>query len=207
MATYKDGLLTGKPKSCPFAQPGVGCCVTLHDQRYRKTGPVHSLAVLRCHVHQRSFTVYPLGFTPYARRQFLSGEAVFAEPSFMEVVNEAATQPLWGSSMEPPPRYWRTQARLVARVVALFGVVKNTLNEEGALSRGLFLSDLYRLRAAHGLKDHARMIVRLAVGRTLRELLLLGFRAALWGRPLWLDLTLQTIVSMTLTGEQRGPSG
>lgn len=205
MGDYKEGVLTVVPVECPFAESGVGCCVRRHDRRYRKTGPVHPLAVLRCHVHLRSFTVYPQGFTPYARRQLLSGESAFDEPSYVAVVTEAATQPLWGSSIGPPPRYWRTQARLVARVEALFGVVTNTLNEEVALSHGLFLSTLQQLRMAHGLKTRAGFIVRLVTGRTLHELLLLGYKAGLWGEPLWWDPLLQTLVSMTLTGEPRGP--
>lgn len=49
---------------CPY---GEGCRISQHDSRRRKTGPSHALSVKRCHVHERYFTVYPLGLQRLAR--------------------------------------------------------------------------------------------------------------------------------------------
>lgn len=51
---------------CPF---GEGCRVRHHDVRERQTGPQIGLAVCRCEVHERYFTVYPPGHVPYGRQR------------------------------------------------------------------------------------------------------------------------------------------
>ncbi len=65
---------------CPY---GEGCRISHHDCRPRKTGPGHPLAVKRCHVHGRYFTVYPPGQVPYGRQRIApvtsAGLAVGAE--------------------------------------------------------------------------------------------------------------------------------
>ena len=67
-------------EECPF---GEGCRVGQHDTRHRKTGPAVPLAVCRCGVHERSFTVYPPGYAPYARQRIAplaaGGQVVGAE--------------------------------------------------------------------------------------------------------------------------------
>ena len=66
---------------CPY---GEGCRITSHDYRVRKTGPEHPLAVKRCHLHERYFTVYPPGQVPYGRQRIApvtsSGFLIDAEP-------------------------------------------------------------------------------------------------------------------------------
>lgn len=67
-------------EECPF---GEGCRVGPHDVRQRKTGPPVPLAVWRCGVHERYFTVYPPGYAPYARERIApvapGGQVVGAE--------------------------------------------------------------------------------------------------------------------------------
>jgi len=67
---------------CPF---GEGCRVRHHDVRERKTGPGIALAVCRCEVHERYFTVYPPGHVPYGRQRLaplsVGGQVVAGAPS------------------------------------------------------------------------------------------------------------------------------
>ena len=53
---------------CPWSRGGQECRLSPHSLRARKTGPQFPLRVMRCHLHDQYFTVYPVGFVPYARR-------------------------------------------------------------------------------------------------------------------------------------------
>ena len=53
---------------CPWSRGGEECRLSPHSLRVRKTGPKFPLWVMRCPLHDQYFTVYPVGFVPYARR-------------------------------------------------------------------------------------------------------------------------------------------
>ena len=53
---------------CPWSRGGEECRLSPHSLRARKTGPKFPLRVMRCHLHDQYFTVYPVAFVPYARR-------------------------------------------------------------------------------------------------------------------------------------------
>lgn len=57
------------PACCPAGAESRDppCRIGVHDWRKRKAGPDFPLAVVRCHRHQVSFTLYPPGFGPYRR--------------------------------------------------------------------------------------------------------------------------------------------
>ena len=62
-------------RQCPFAAGADPCRLWRHSERERKTGPRPTVHVYRCLTHDRFFTVYPVGFTPYARERFAPVEA------------------------------------------------------------------------------------------------------------------------------------
>lgn len=77
-------------KECPY---GEGCRITGHGFRHRKSGPGHPLAVKRCQVHERYFTVYPPGHVPYGRQRISP-----VTSAGLEVLAESA-QTRWRGSL------------------------------------------------------------------------------------------------------------
>lgn len=183
-AAYVHGQLLASILDCPLAQSGVACAVARHHLRSRKTGPAHPLAVLHCRVHEHSFTVYPYGFVPYARRQLVDGPVQHDVPSLMEVIDHAATGgPHDRTAAGDPVGSWSTQLRLVDLVSRLFGL--------GSLDDGLRVSnafavpltDLVAAANTRGVRARATALRVLAADFSLDDLLALGAFMGCWGRP------------------------
>lgn len=61
-------LVASLPSSCPWHVASDGACrVWMDHLRERKTGPCFALAVVRCGLHGKAFTLYPPGHVPYGR--------------------------------------------------------------------------------------------------------------------------------------------
>lgn len=56
------------PDRCACGEDGHTCRIQRHELRERKEGPDHRLLVIRCVTHERYFTLYPPGWTPFSRR-------------------------------------------------------------------------------------------------------------------------------------------
>ena len=65
----QDGVLRpDKPGCCPRSRShGRTCEIVFDHWRSRASGPEFALAVYYCCTHDCAFTVYPLGWVPYAR--------------------------------------------------------------------------------------------------------------------------------------------
>jgi hypothetical protein len=154
MPYIADALGVPKPKKplkCPFVGDGdPGCIIYIERRRPRICGITFPLAGMRCKTHKASFTVYPPGWTPYARSPLISvdhnGHAV--EPkaevsgwidTVFEAAVDASNNHLWSEELELGPtesddcvtaQSRRTQRRHVAGVMRLFGFnVAATLRE------------------------------------------------------------------------------
>jgi hypothetical protein len=134
------------PTRCLCADgAGPGCRITVHHLRERKTGPAFPVAVLKCKVHGRAFTLYPLGHVPYGRVA-VAPVSVDGEPLRpasgadsddgnlrSRPGRDGWSQTLFGAALdaasgEPWPREaengacWETQRRHLAEAARIFGI-------------------------------------------------------------------------------------
>lgn len=64
-----DGLVTPEaPKVCPLSVSGDDCHIVADKVRHRICGPGFDLRAYCCKRHRSYFTLYPPGWTPYARK-------------------------------------------------------------------------------------------------------------------------------------------
>jgi len=199
---------------CTRAVESGRCSISKHAWRNRKTGPGFPLRILQCRTHAHYFTVYPLGFTPYARqalaplasavRAAASGSPSISSP-WDRTVFEAAVRAaegklglrdvIHGDPVEP--RY-ATGRRRTQRAGLLLGLGTQT-DERVAevVAQSLSLLGLDH-RAARQAFSHARtrrdqgaaiismLHVLPTAGALETRLLGAGFLVGLWGRPaLW----------------------
>ena len=64
-------LLSQPAARCPSADDQSRCQLSVHAYSTRLKCPYGRLVRLRCSTHESTFTVYPPGLTPYARRLHL----------------------------------------------------------------------------------------------------------------------------------------
>ena len=190
IGAYADGALFDVPTECPCRGPEGPCDVVVHALRARKTGSSHPLAVCRCHVHGLSFTIYPPGFVPYARRPLLDASLVVSSateaPSFASVAGEAAIGVAWcRASAGGSPRWWPTQTRLLRRLGWAVGAFAGTARDMVAVAVGLPLRLLAAVTDAVGFRARGRALTDVleALGGDLDRLLLAGALAGCWGTP------------------------
>lgn len=198
---------------CARAVENGRCAISKHAWRNRKTGPSFPLRILQCRTHLHYFTVYPLGFTPYARQALAplaSVRAAASEPAAISspwdrTVFEAAFHAAEGklglrdvTHGDPVEPRYATGRRRTQRAGLLLGLAAET-DERVAevVAQSLRLLGLNH-RAARQAFAHARtrrdqgaaIISTLRVlpttGALEPRLLGAGFLVGLWGRPaLW----------------------
>lgn len=213
---------------CPLATGGGRCEVGKHGFRDRKTGPEIPLQILYCEVHNRYFTIYPVGHVPYGRCALapvdLRGEPIERtdpEPeascrgSLFEAALDAAVGQLW--EREPTddlaaPRY-STQRRRIEKSSQLLGLertlpdtaverIRDHLRIDG-LDHSLGRD---RYQRAVGLKARGMVVLdvhraTLADSSRVPRLLAAGFLSGLWGRPwLWAAARSRRICVLSRTG-------
>lgn len=197
-AEYDEGVLNSTILDCPFGERGQACAISRHGLRERKTGPPHPIAILRCFVHQRFFSVYPPGFTPYARRQLIEGPAQHNEPALVEVVADAAA--MGPVHREPAGRSsWSTQSRLVQRVSTLFALDDEQRRQTLSTLVGLPLIQLEAAALSRGIQARSRALMGLLERLSADDLLGLGPLAGLWGPAHRWCAHRQTLVPMGLS--------
>jgi hypothetical protein len=192
------------PDHCPKGADGSDCRLQKHSKRMRKAGPGFALVVVKCLLHCRYFTLYPLGFVPYCRTRIAPvGEdgQVFSrtgtgpqgwEATLFEAVFclDSASSPNLG--LEPGTRQRRRQLEVAARLLGLTGSVGGTEQAAVALE-----SDLLRLTTAKAVYAQARGVTPRALalqpvltalprsGPLLLRLLRAGTSASVWGGAWW----------------------
>lgn len=186
---YQGGELVEVPGECPFQGADHPCDVTLHAKRDRKSGPPHPLAVCRCHAHDVSFTIYPEGFVPYARRplkaeaEAASTEAEAASTSFEVVAEEAAAGKAWPRQADGGSRrWWSTQQRLLGRLRSvLTGDGDAATRHTIAIAVGVPLALPEQVHRAKGYRARGQALTEVLAALSLDRLLLAGFLAGCWG--------------------------
>jgi hypothetical protein len=119
---------------------GVGadirCKVGVHHVRERSTGPGFDLVVVHCHTHRQFFTLYPPGYSPYARRPVApvapdgglpradgKEKAENLRGSLFDAAVDAAAGHAWPREHQgASERWWRTQLRQLEVAGAALGL-------------------------------------------------------------------------------------
>ena len=185
---YENGELCSPILDCPFRQENVPCHLRKHGKRYRKTGPVHPLVILCCEVHSRYFSVYPRGFTPYARRQLVEGPVQHDVPSVLEMVNGAATDGPRPRSRKKPSTglregSWSTQWRWLWTVSSMLGTQSLKSRDLVASAFDLPLTQLVELENTTGTKSRATLLWEIFSSFSVEDMLAIGAITRCWGRP------------------------
>ena len=111
-------LKVSKPAICPEAEKGVAgdCWIIVHAYRERKCGPGFKLLIFMCKNHNGSFTAYPEGWTPFARRSLIGEESTY------EAVEDLSSGTLWPvqATNNMPTR--KTQIRWLTAWSIIIGV-------------------------------------------------------------------------------------
>jgi hypothetical protein len=199
---------------CPWSLDARRCIISKHNWRSRKTGPGFPVRILRCVTHSRYFTVYPVGFTPYARQRLSPlSSAVRTETAAPEAVSrqwdrtvfEAAVRAAEGKlglrdvvHGDPVELRYPAQRRRIERAGHLLGLSAETderIAEVVAQSLTTPGLDHQAARRAFSraatLRERGVVIVSMlrvlpTAGAIEARLLGAGFLVGLWGRPaLW----------------------
>jgi hypothetical protein len=97
-------LVADRPRQCPRGDDEDSCKIVCHTHRDRKCGPTFPLSVLRCWTHHVTFTVYPVGWTPYARRPLVRVSFSGDDLSGLEEGREAWCDTAFGASVDAGAR-------------------------------------------------------------------------------------------------------
>ncbi len=153
----KQQMHCRKPPHCPHSdKSSPNCAIWVKGYRDRKTGPDCLLALFVCKTHGRAFTVYPFGYTPYARQLvwpvFMNGEVVFdKEPasvdfrrSYFAAAIDASLGIRWPESRDPDLigdnevflGVFKTQKRFIQGLCTLLGMDSKTEDgRQGLIAR------------------------------------------------------------------------
>jgi hypothetical protein len=151
-----------------------------------------------CREHGIHFTLYPIGYVPYAREAVApitrSRDDGWKHTMFRAVVDAAHDAPAWSRKADGGPGWW-TQRRQIARAASAVGLKATTRRAErvaGALDVGLAVhaNAVREYAAAPGFRARARAATCIldAVpidSRTTWRVLGAGWIAGSWPRP-WL---------------------
>ena len=167
---------------CPFAGPGEVCRLRKHSFRKRSTGPGFPLRVMFCNDHAQYFSLYPVGFVPYARKPLapvdITGFMMEPAERPFEQAEEFADDKRWlartsrllGLSADIDLR----RAEEIAETLRLGGAPQYWLRADYAVAVGM------KARAAVVLEGLASLPAENGLwGRILRA----GHVAGLWGKP------------------------
>ena len=173
--------------SCPSRiDSSLPCHLGIHGFRYRSTGPKHPLQIMRCLTHGVFFTLYPIGYEPYARVRLVPvdglGQPLAGTPE-PEAADSAAAEnrcdERWRSSRfeavldaaDPAVGLWfpegsertpsqRTQRRWIARIQEILGL--------GASLSSALSEQIARVLGVPGY-DHQQARSQVSSAGTLRE--------------------------------------
>lgn len=203
----------------------VPCWVSVNHWRPRRTGPGYPLLVAYCSVHQGAFTIYPPGHFPWGRTALApiapDGSAIVGadlSATVFEAALDAAdgtpwerSIPVW-SDREPDPTldlpgWWSTQCRQLGFALRLVGADPNLDDEDRhricealAVETLVAIDGAASIRKATGYRSCGNAVCGVLdrmVHGVLRKLLVAGYHAGLWGRPLRWDGVLRPLVFCT----------
>lgn len=187
-------LRPARPNRCPVGPNTYICKVSWHGWRHRKCGPGYPLAKARCRSHDCTFTVYPLGWSPFGRRRAVvvshagfdvedygAGldawtETVFGASSDAAAgcrwPNSAADVVAWRVRYEREPYgVARTQRRHIEGVSALFALAPKLEGRQAGVvaAIGVNLSDI--AQAAGRVRDGPALVAEGKKGAAILRIL------------------------------------
>jgi hypothetical protein len=171
------------PAHCPsHVDDGTVCTIRAHSWRLRKTGPMFALRVAKCKTHGKCFTLYPPGFSPYARKPVIrcapdGTDILLDEPAkplteFEHTLFHAALDAdrgvAWArnSRRAIPTHWWSTQLRHLDEVTRFLGLTRDLVDRVRDLIAATLRVPGLLLRehdAAHGYR---------AIGNAVRAVLM-----------------------------------
>lgn len=167
-------------------------------------GPGFPLAVVRCSVHGRAFTLYPPAWVPYAwlavapaRLDGERGEGL--NDTLVEFGLETASGAAWlwnlGGDPAAPRLGYTTEYNRIARCSRMVGVhADQSIEQRHDIGEilGVPALDLMDLASGHvrplylaQAQAVQAVVKRLSVPLDWQAMLVAGHIAGLWGRPLW----------------------
>lgn len=181
---------------------GEPCCLVVHHERDRSTGPCFPLTVVYCSAHDVSFTLYPPGHVPHGRESLTptaeGGQWITIEPADNEgdespspAAASAYRGTLFGAALDAAmgligrredsvgssDLWWSTQQRRLQRGVRLLGLTSDVgVDEQHALAEILAVDTLL-------LTDQARQIEQIPGYRQLGKgicAVLASLRPGIW---------------------------
>jgi len=205
----KDGVFQPEPPSCCpcWTSGGEGCDLVVSHVRDRKTGPCFPLTVLYCRVHERGFTLYPLGHVPYGRQRVApvgpdgrangqAGAPLDWRGTIFDAALDAATGHPWDRTCAGGSAWWwSTQGRLLSRCLDLVGVgpgqdldLRHRLAAALAVDTLVLLEGAAAIATSPGYHSRGRAVVDVlsAIPRhdVMDRMLRAGHLAGRWGPPL-----------------------
>ena len=200
------------PETCPFHDvDGRPCRIFNDHDRPRKTGPYSSLRVMKCITHQKCFTLYPPGCTPYGRKPLLrvtadggrvldleDGAERFRGTQF-DAALDAALGKAWKNGDDDDTDIstptFTTQVNHIHRAAAILGLEPDISTDQRlAIAQTLTISTLSLLAGADcfrnnpGYKEAGQAIC--AILKMLPDTMLsferlaeIGFQTGLWPEP------------------------
>ena len=183
------GLLPDKPEACPGDEEDKPQLCKIHrdGRRVRKCGPGFMLCVFQCIVHERRFTVYPPGWTPYSRKPIaaldhlgrmvsnVNGDATWDGTEF-DALLAASRSEIWPEELslgpddvkDPQSQSKKTQHRHIAGAMQLLCLdTKSTDKDREAVARTLrlpyiFISEIFeRIRAGPTMTTRGKLGVEI----------------------------------------------
>lgn len=197
-----------RPTRGPCWDDTEPCRVGLDHRRQRKTGPPWGwVAVMRCVVHGRAFTVYPPGHVPYGQVPLVpiapdGGPAISTDDeaavaTLFDAARDAARdEPALWPREEAPGATRSTQARRLERSAEILGLIEGVgpgADVAAAVTHlpcGGLVETTRELAAASGLMARGRQVARTfrelvkRAGRAVMDrLAVLGHLTGCWGEP------------------------
>jgi len=198
--------------------------IKIKQWRLRVFGPGYFLAQFKCLIHSRSFTIYPIGWSPFGRLPIVdlspSGEVVSEdlERTLFSAVADAAQGIRWPtesrqSQVSPGSHLlgvFKTQKRHINGILKFFSLSEDSTTDDRAetvATLGLDLSTLeetaVKIRDGpdcwHDKAKEVMVILQnlLPLSNHVRSLITLGKKREFWGPP---KTTLGIIASPSLSG-------
>lgn len=180
-----------KPLKCPSSGDEKPCLIHIERWRFRVCGVPFNLAGMRCVIHAQSFTVYPPGWVPYARKllalvDHIGGAVHIAKDlspwreTVFEATLDASEKRLWPEEVQlgplpedggrQPSR--RTQRRHIAGAMGLLGLNTSQTTSDREIVGHLFQIGVSRLEmSAKKIRDGPTIIAKGVQGvRVLEQL-------------------------------------
>ncbi len=182
---YDDQGRCPRPDHCVLAEQGEAdeSNLVVRHYRRRKCGPTHPLLVLFCVVHKVSFTVYPLGFTPFSRTTHIG------EQGSIRAAMDKSLGITWPEQANPNSPTRKSENRWIrawGRILGLSSEVEASQFHLAATQLGIPTLELvHEARAGPTLAGWAQSITKTtgSISLSFATFCTRGTKLGFWGPP------------------------